>query len=140
MSAEPGLLARTFDWIRTRAHHHHELDMLSRADLDILAADIGVSQDELRGILAEFDDHAELMDRMMRARGMDPEAVRRMFGPVFRAMEITCAQCQHVSLCRRELAAGTVAVHCHDFCGNAGVIDDLLDSTDRGEPPRILPS
>ena len=68
----------------------------------------------------------KLMDKMMRARNLDPEAVRRAFRGVVRDMEVTCARCRDSGTCRLELEAGTAGTHSHDFCGNAGTMDDLL--------------
>jgi hypothetical protein len=63
----------------------------------------------------------------MLARGLDPDAVRRAFGGVMRDMEVTCARCRKTGLCQRELKGNTAAAHCHDFCANAGVMDEMLE-------------
>jgi hypothetical protein len=68
-----------------------------------------------------------LVYRMMYARGLDPVAVYRAFGSVVRDMEVTCACCRAANMCLRELDAGTADANCHEFCGVATVIDDLLE-------------
>jgi hypothetical protein len=52
--------------------------------------------------------------------------VRRAFSSVVRDMEVTCARCWDSGTCRLELEAGTARAHSHEFCPNAGAIDDLL--------------
>ena len=127
-STEPTLFCRTLDWIKARAVRDNELATMTRDDLQILAADIGVSESDLRHVVPQFGDHSDLMDKMMRARGLDPVAVRRAFSGVMHDMEVTCARCREIGACRLELRAGTAAEHCHEFCGNAEIMDALLET------------
>src|SRR3954463_7206962 len=126
VSGESSLLARVFDWMKARLAQDSELANMSYQDLQFLASDIGVNVTDLRAIGPKITDHDDLMKQMMLARGLDPDAVRRAFGGVMRDMEITCARCRDVGVCQRELAANTAAAHCHEFCGNATVMDELL--------------
>jgi hypothetical protein len=126
MSAEPGLLAKVFDWIKLRLARDDELGALSAADLNFLASDIGVSVADLHSIGPALKDHAGLLEDMLRARGLDPDMVRFTLSGVMRDMEITCARCREAGVCQRELAADTAAAHAHEFCPNAGIIDELL--------------
>ncbi len=125
-SHTPTLLGRIFDWIKARASRDNELASLSRADLERIAADIGVTDSDLRDVVPMIGDHSELMDRMILARGLDPAELRRALAPVIRDMEVTCARCGDSRTCGRELAAGTARERSHEFCGNASVIDQLL--------------
>ena len=127
-SAERNLFARALDWIKARVARNDELALMSRADLQLLASDIGVTEADLRDIAPRIGDHSDLMDQMMRARGLDPTAARRAFGGVVRDMEVTCARCWDSGVCRQELEAGTAGAHSHEFCANAGVINDLLQA------------
>jgi hypothetical protein len=124
-SVDSNLLSRAFDWIRARASRDNELAAMSRMDLRYLANDLGVTEADLREIAPKVTDNSVLMDKMMRARGLDPDAVRTLFGALVRDMEVTCARCRDAGVCRRELAAGTAAVYCHDFCANAETMDEL---------------
>jgi hypothetical protein len=126
-SGEPKLLSRFFDWVKARVSPDSELAALSYEDLQFLASDIGVSVADLRSIGPMITDHDELLKKVMLARGLDPDAVRRAFGGVMRDMEVTCARCRDVGICQRELKHNTAAAHCHDFCANAGVMDELLE-------------
>ena len=120
------LLSRTFDWIKARANRDNEMAVMSRLDFQRLAVDIGVTDADLLEVVPLIGDHSELMDQMIRARGLDPVQLRQVLGPVMRDMEVTCARCRDSRTCRLELEAGTAAARCHEFCGNAPVIDQLL--------------
>src|SRR5690348_10388576 len=126
VSGESSLLSRVFDWIRAHLAQDSELANMSYQDLQFLASDIGVSVADLRAIGPKITDHDDLMKRMMLARGLDPDVVRRALSAVMRDMEVTCARCRDVGTCQRALAANTAAEHCHEFCPNASVMDDLL--------------
>jgi hypothetical protein len=122
---DSSLLSKAFDWIKTRASRDNEIAAMSRADLHFLAADLGITEADVREVVPKVTDHSELMDRMMRARGLDPDAVRRSFSAIARDMEVTCARCRDSRVCRRELESGTAATYCHDFCANAEAMDYL---------------
>lgn len=124
-ASEPNLLSKAFDWIKARASRDNELAAMSHMDMHYLAADLGVTEADVRDLVPRVADHSVLMDRMMRARGLDPDAVRRSFGALVRDMEVTCARCRDSGVCRRELDSGTAALFCRDFCANAGAMDEL---------------
>lgn len=125
---DTNLFARAFDWVKARVARDNELAAMSRADLGHLAADLGVSEADLIEVLPMVTDHSDLMDRMMRVRGLDPAEVRQSFATLVRSMEVACARCPDVAHCRRELAAGTAAAHYHEFCVNTEAMDDLVDA------------
>jgi hypothetical protein len=131
--SEPNLFVRVFEWVKARVSPDSELAALSYQDLQFLASDIGVSVADLRAIGPMITDHDEQLKKVMLARGLDPDAVRRAFGGVMRDMEVTCARCRAAAACQRALRDNTAAAHCHDFCPNAGVIDELLETA---TPPR----
>ena len=122
---DANLLSKAFDWIKARASRDNELAAMSRMDLHYLAADLGITEADLRDVAPRITDHSELMDRMMRARGLDPSAVRRSFAALVHDMELTCTRCREARVCRRELDAGTAEMYCHDFCANAEAMDEM---------------
>jgi hypothetical protein len=130
--ADMGLLARAFDWIRERARRSQELANLSRADLDYMASDLGISQADLMDVLPRAADNSFLMDRMMEARGLDPDQVRRSLGALVRDMELVCTRCHASGVCRRDLLNGVADAHCHEYCGNAETMDEILESQPHG--------
>jgi len=127
-TTDAGLLAKALDWIKGRAARRNELASMTREDLRYLASDLGVAESDLRDIVPHVADNSVLMDKMMRARGLDPEFVRHAFAALAREMEVTCTRCRDASVCRRELESGTAALYCHDFCPNAEAMDDLRQS------------
>lgn len=122
-----GLLARALDWIKARLAHDQELATLAQFDLDYMAADLGVTHADLQAILPRDADNSLLMDRMVQARGLDPDALRAAGGSLLRDVELTCARCASTRRCRHELAAGTAAANGHAFCGNATTFDEILE-------------
>lgn len=133
-TADAGLLARAIDWLRARLARDNELAMLSHLDMHDLAADLGITDADTRDVIVLVSEHGELMDRMLRGRGLEPDAVRRCFGAIVRDLEVTCARCRDSRTCRRELDAGTAAMFCHDFCPNAAAMDRLQKAS--GRPAR----
>lgn len=128
---EPGLLARALDWIKAYNARQQELGRLSGDDIAIMATDLGMSAADLCDVLPRGTDNTFLMDRMLLARGLDPEEIRRTLTPMLRDLELACTRCAATGRCRRELQAGTAAEHSHDFCANADTIDDLLAEATR---------
>jgi len=127
-STDLNLLARAFDWLKVRMIQDNELASLSRADLQLLAIDLGVTEADLRQIIPQVQNHSEFMDKMMCACGLEPASVRRAFGGVVRDMEVTCARCRDSGRCYRELEAGTAGARYRVFCPNACAIDALLEA------------
>jgi hypothetical protein len=119
------ILSRAFDWINARADHEDILASRSRIDLRTLSTDLGVSETEFRQVVQDATDHAVLMERMMSARGLDPDAVGQSFGGCLREMATMCAGCCVSHACRHELDAGTAAVNAHNFCVNAMLMNLL---------------
>jgi hypothetical protein len=129
--SDPGLLGRMFDWIRERARRSQEIASLTQADLDFMASDLGITQADLLDVLPRAADDSRLMDRMMEARGLDPEHVRRNLGALVRDMELICTRCRATGVCRRDLLNGTADAHCHEYCENAETIDELVEAEGR---------
>lgn len=125
-TADPNVIARALDWLKARMSRNNELAQMSNADLQFLASDIGISSTDLRQVVLQTSDHSDLMDRMIRARGLDPAEVRRALNGS-RHMEITCALCLESGICRRELEGGTAGANSHEFCANAQSMDDMLE-------------
>ena len=125
---DPGLLARALDWIKAHAARQEELARLTGNDITTMAADLGLSEADLRDVLPRAADNSLLMDRMIQARGLDPATVRRNLAALVRDLELTCTRCPDTARCRRELDAGTAATRCHEYCPNADTLDDLVEA------------
>ena len=125
--ANPGLLGRVLDWLRARSGSADELAGWSREELRNLADDLALSEYDLVTLSATMSDNNVLMERMMRARGFEPELLRNSFAALVRDMERVCSRCKSTGRCRRELDAGYGARHAHEYCPNAGTFDDLVE-------------
>ncbi len=119
------------DWIKRHRPLRDELAGFSRAEFSHLASDMGVTETDLQSLSANAPDNTVLMQGMMRARGLDPEKVRDHYITLARDIERVCTICRNAKRCRRELAAGTAGMHCHEFCPNVRTFDDL-DAADMG--------
>ncbi len=124
-SPDANVVTRVLDWIRARISRDNELSMLSHADMQYLATDIGISESDFRELAPRLADHSSQMDDMMRTRGLDPGAVRKAFSGLVRDMELTCALCPNPGLCRRRLADGTAGERADEFCPNAATMGAL---------------
>ncbi|MGE0418844.1 MAG: DUF6455 family protein [Acetobacteraceae bacterium] len=127
-----GLVARALDWLFARGGAAGTPLHMSDADLRYMANDLGISVADLMDVVPRAPDNTVLMDRMMRARGLDPAAIRRMPAALVRDLEMTCTRCGDTGRCRRDLDAGTAAANCHAYCGNAVTFDAILE--DRAAP------
>lgn len=129
--ANPGLLGRVLDWVRAHAQPGTDLAAFSREDLRHMANDLSLSESDLLAVSAGGHDNTGLMEGMMRARGLDPDQVRHSFGTFLRDGERVCTRCKATGRCRRELDAGTAALHCHEYCPNATTFDSLIEDNPR---------
>lgn len=125
--ANPGLLGRVLEWVRAHAQPGSDVANLSREELGRMASDLSLAETDLVSISATTRDNTVLMERMMRVRGLDPDAIRSASGVLLRDIERVCTQCRHSGRCRRELDNGTAALHCHEYCPNATTFDELAE-------------
>jgi Family of unknown function (DUF6455) len=125
--ANPGLIGRMLDWVRAHAGPGTDLAAFSREDLRNMADDLAIASGDMLAMSWSARDNTVLMERMMRARGLDPERMRHSFVMLLRDVERVCTQCKATGRCRRELDGGTAAAHCHDYCLNAATFDDLIE-------------
>jgi hypothetical protein len=130
--SNPGLLGRVLDWLRAHGGRGDELATMSRDEIRDLAGDLSLAEGDLRALSASLNDNTALMEGMMRARGFEPEQLRRSFGTLIRDVERVCSRCRSTGRCRRELDAGTAGAHAHEYCPNAGTFDDLIDFATSG--------
>jgi hypothetical protein len=123
----PGLLGRVLSWVRAHANPGSDLAMLSREELRHIAGDLSLAESDLLSLSAGARDNTVLMERMMRARGLDPDQMRHRFVTLLRDVERVCTQCKSTGKCQRELDAATARLHCHDYCPNAATFEDLVE-------------
>jgi Family of unknown function (DUF6455) len=123
----PGLLGRVLNCVRDHVVPGTDLATLTRDDLRHIAGDLALTESVLLSLSVGGRDNTVLMERMMRARGLDPEEVRRTFSMTLRDAERVCSGCRNTGRCRRELGSGTAGANCHSYCPNAATFDDLAE-------------
>jgi hypothetical protein len=107
-----------------------ELAGCSASELCRIAADVGVSGEELRRLhLHEFGP-SELLPRRLQLLGVDPEFTRRAAPAAFRELARVCASCRATRRCARDLAAGDVQAGMDAYCSNGPTIDALTVRSD----------
>ena len=122
-----GRLTRVVDWLRAHFGPGDELAGFSRDDLRDMASDLSLTESDLVALVDHGTDNTVLMLNMMRARGLDPKLLQQSFVTLLRDVERVCTRCNATRRCARELAAGSAAAHCHEYCPNAGTFDDLVE-------------
>jgi transcriptional regulator with XRE-family HTH domain len=119
------MLVNTFsDWLKQR-REMNELRQLNTAEFERIASELRVSPGDLNELVRQGPHAADELPQMLKALGIDEEALARTQPLVLRDMERVCALCHHKGECIRDFAAGTAAEHYEDYCPNAPTIDVL---------------
>jgi transcriptional regulator with XRE-family HTH domain len=112
------------DWLKHR-REMNELRQLNTAEFDRIASELRVSPRDLDELVRHGPHAADELPQMLKALGIDVEALARTQPLVLRDMERVCALCHHKDECVREFASGTAAEHYEQYCPNAPTIDVL---------------
>ena len=105
------LLIDTFgDWLKHR-RELNEMREMDAANFDRIAGELRMSSADLEALVRQGPHAADELPKMLKALGIDQEALARTEPLVLRDMERVCALCSHKRQCDRDLAAGTAAAH-----------------------------
>ena len=119
------MLVNTFsDWLKQR-RELNELRQLNTVEFDRIASELRVSPGDLNELVRQGPHAADELPQMLKALGIDEEALARTQPLVLRDMERVCAMCHQNGDASREFAAGTAAGHYQEICPNAPTIDLL---------------
>jgi len=116
-------------WINRYRHAHDvhdELGQCSQEDVMRIAKDLGVPVSDLRGLAAKGPGAADLLQKMLLALSVDPQALAKTDPAVMRDLQRLCIQCNQKGRCQHELAKGTASEHFREFCPNAYTLDALF--------------
>ena len=138
--SHPGFLGRVLGWVREHVDTTSDLSMLSREELQRISADLSLADSDLMSVSAGARDNTVLMERMMRAHGIDREDLMYGQATLLRDMERACTFCDHTRRCRRELDASTAICHCNEYCPNAATFEDLRDCDASGSGSGVIDS
>ena len=118
-------LIRNFgDWMKQR-RELNELRQLSTVEFDRIASELRVSPADLNQLVHQGPHAADELPELLKALGIDEQALARTQPLVLRDMERVCALCHDKGQCDRDLAAGTATEHYRGYCLNASTIDLL---------------
>lgn len=119
------MLVNTFsDWLKQR-REMNELRQLNTVEFDRIANELRVSPTDLNELVRQGPHAADELPQMLKALGIDEEALARTQPLVLRDMERVCALCHEKGECIRAFAAGTAAEHYKEYCPNAPTIEVL---------------
>lgn len=119
-------LLNTFkDWLKHR-RELNELRQLDTVEFGRIASELRISPDDLNELVHLGPHAADELPNMLKALGIDREALARAEPLALRDMERVCALCHDKGQCDRDLAAGTAAEHYRGYCPNASAIGDVL--------------
>lgn len=118
------LIGKLTGWV-DRFRDIGEIRSLSAAEADQVAHDLRISPAELETLVARGRHGADELPQMLKALGIDENAVKREEPGVLNDMRRVCALCIEKSRCNSELEAGTAALHHREYCANTYTIDSL---------------
>jgi transcriptional regulator with XRE-family HTH domain len=119
------LVVDTFgEWLKHR-RELKEMREMDAANFNQIASELRMSPTDLEALVRQGPHAADELPQMLKALGIDQEALARTEPHVLRDMERVCSLCNHKRQCDRDLAAGTAAKHYEEYCGNADTIDGL---------------
>jgi len=124
--SHPGLLGRVLGWMGARVDSTDDLATLSREELRQIASELSLDELDLASFAAGAENTV-LLERMLRAHGIDPQQMRYGFATLLHDMNRVCTACTTTGRCRRNLDAGTAVTHCRDYCPNAATLEDLVN-------------
>jgi hypothetical protein len=117
-----------------RNPHGGALQGCDPREVERIAADLGVSEWQLRQLARGDRGRRALLLGMMAARDVDPATLDM---PVMRSMEVSCSNCEAHRRCARELRRGTAVANAAAFCANAETFDALASETAATAPAAL---
>jgi len=124
---------------RRSLHRRRALDELAAcppSELMRMAADVGVSGEELYRLARYSGAPSELLPQRLELLGIDAEYVRQAMPTTFRELARVCAACRASRRCRRDLARGDVQAGQVNYCLNGLTIDVLTLNWTIARSPR----
>jgi hypothetical protein len=107
----------------------NELASLERSELDRIAADFGMSANDLETLVERGPDAAHLLYKRLHVLGIAKEDVERAAFGVMRDLEKTCALCNEKGVCEKDLTTRPGDPGWRSYCPNAITLDSLKKLT-----------
>lgn len=118
------------DWSERRARQF-EFDRADRTEMTRIAAELGTSATQLRGLVDRGANAAELLMRRMRSLDLDP---KRVEPAVMRDLQRCCSLCRSKTLCTHELEDRPQGARWPEYCPNELTINALQRDNGRSSP------
>lgn len=125
MQSARDVVSRCWNSYRDRAESRNELAYMSVSDIELLAADCGLSPGQFRDMLARGPHAADELLQLMKELALDEATVKSIDRGAFNDMKLVCAECGRKSICRKSLKKGTAANDHPAFCNNAELLADM---------------
>jgi hypothetical protein len=128
-------------WINKYRRMHgvrDELRECSQEDVMRIAKDLGVPVSDLLGLAAKGPRSADVLQKMLLALSVDPQALAKTDPAVMRDLQRLCIVCSQKARCQHELAEGTAAEHFCEFCPNAYTLDALFKDNVKPSVPALM--
>lgn len=120
-------IAKWMKKYRYAAGLHQELAESGADEVARIARDLGIDTAELFKLVDNGPGAADLLQRMLRALGVDRNTLAHTDPLVMRDLQRLCISCSHKKRCERDLAAGTAAQNYREYCPNAVSLDALFE-------------
>ena len=130
------VLGAIADWInkyRYMTTLHDEFQRCSPDEVRQIANDLSVPLDQLRSLASKGPEAAALLDKLLIALCVDPEALQKSQPATMRDLQRLCIACREKKRCQRELEEGTAAEHYRSYCPNAFTLDSLFAEKTRSQ-------
>ena len=112
------------DWLKRR-QQIRELRELDADEFSRIAHELCVTPGDLETFVRQGPHATSELPKLLKALGIDEEALARSQPLVLRDMERDCASCIRKAQCDRDLDAGTSDQNYEKYCLNASTIDSL---------------
>jgi len=127
-------LSRAKPWQRQLAEQLAEIDQrlqvvrmtiaMSRDDIEVLAADCGLSPSQFRDMMKRGPRAADELLELMKVLDIDEARLKAVNRGALNNMKLICAECGRKSECRGSLRRGTASRAYRTFCSNSELLDD----------------
>jgi hypothetical protein len=125
---ESSPLARVLSWWNDARMHWsrlHELEHLDPAELNRIAADVGLSSNELTRLAAQPDGVPLLIEKRLAALSLSSDDIKKLSPLILRDLQRTCALCEEKGRCANDMAADPLAPGWESYCPNSGTLRSL---------------
>jgi hypothetical protein len=110
---------------------HDELGQCTKDEVIQIAKDLGVPVSDLRGLAAKGPGAADVLQKMLLALSVDPQALTKADPAVMQDLQRICIFCSQKRRCQHELAGRTAGKNFREFCPNAYTLDALFKQKER---------